>query len=781
MSRKYASFLSFILIVAAVMTGCGGAEVSGEEVSVSNAPPRQAIDWDTYRMAQPQQAADGSQWYLAEYHDDWLTSSDEGYRVSYQGVSASCGNIYYKLQYYSDSDSQAWDYVDLFDAQTGQSFHIALDPAQWGLPEDAWLLDVDMVDDQRAVFLFRSRGKTGSPLSCCTLVSYHLTDGLQNTLDLLPALAEAGITEETELLLDSTKKSFLCDPNGYSYLFWDEQLLVISDAGELLCQMGQDGETMPSYLCKTAVGFPIFTTKNRNDPTAYTYSYRAYDPVAGEMRSLGTSPVMTLRYSCMDDFGDLYYFEGDKIVRWNTLSGQQENIFDCSANDICPNLSSLKVMTVRENGDLVIMDDITQNKNIYVLSPDPPEIDTTLTLDASFFYDPLVESAAARFSMKHPGVRIEYSNADSDDADGWNDFQAYTNRLIDRIVAGDAPDMFIVSAENMQILYEKGALADLSGVIPPETQEQVFGGVWNAGTIDGKLIGLATRINVSSILVSDDIWPYDTWTLEDILTLADHASADTLKGLVPLSGSQPLASDVLEWLALSDLDSSLVDRGSGVCHFDSPQFRRLLEYCKNTPIPEPDPNLQNTAPAQAVRDGEYLAYACSPGSFMDFSFTMSLFPENYHWVGIPTQGESGALSNVGAFLVVSRDTENMNLIREFLPTVYDYDLARQHPRQCLRKDVFREQVFVPGWASTVQFSVGEGRYLIVEGKPDGTSYAEDYIALLDSSVPQPPRDSVIADIVLEEVAPYFAGDKDIDTVIKLIQNRVQLYLYENSP
>ena len=56
---------------------------------------------------------------------------------------------------------------------------------------------------------------------------------------------------------------------------------------------------------------------------------------------------------------------------------------------------------------------------------------------------------------------------------------------------------------------------------------------------------------------------------------------------------------------------------------------------------------------------------------------------------------------------------------------------------------------------------------------------EDYIAVPDSCVPRPSRYITIANIVLEEVEPYFAGVKNMDTVIDIIQNRVQLYLDEN--
>ena len=75
--------------------------------------------------------------------------------------------------------------------------------------------------------------------------------------------------------------------------------------------------------------------------------------------------------------------------------------------------------------------------------------------------------------------------------------------------------------------------------------------------------------------------------------------------------------------------------------------------------------------------------------------------------------------------------------------------------------------------------MGDGTYQSLKCKPDGTSYVEDYIEFMDSCILMPPEDSAIASIVMEETQPYFAGDKNMDTVIGIIQSRVQTYLNEN--
>ena len=100
----------------------------------------------------------------------------------------------------------------------------------------------------------------------------------------------------------------------------------------------------------------------------------------------------------------------------------------------------------------MIMDSITENQNIYVLSSDPPESKRTLTVVSACFGMQMEQTAAALFSMKNSGGHFAFSGVDTDLSGPVTraDSDEYTTNLISRIVAGDSPDMCIV--------YEKGAL-----------------------------------------------------------------------------------------------------------------------------------------------------------------------------------------------------------------------------------------------------------------------------------------------------------------------------------
>ncbi|MBD5529894.1 MAG: extracellular solute-binding protein [Lachnospiraceae bacterium] len=773
---------TFCLLLAAMvlLAGCGvknqetsqGTNQETEQEQNIQEPPRDAVDWSELQLTAAQEASDGTQWRLREFYDDWITypeTYDMKFPFFYNGPR---GEILACTQYVSYGEDGAiydiWHCLDYFDTGTGETFHTRIDSAvyeEWGLLSTANLVQADVIGDKLIACYFCSSEDIGTPRSLCSLVLYHMEDGLQKSLDLLPALTEAGMANRIAFF---SEENVVCDRDGCCYIVLSNKLLVINEKGELLlaADSNMSGNASLSYLCKTPEGLPLFVC---SDLSSRSNSYWIYDHDAGELRSLGQSGYRSQPYGCANIYGDLFYFIENNVVRWDTLTGTLEKIFDCRADSIFSNLSAAKHMTIREDGDLVILDPVTENKCIYVLSPTAAEPERVLTLVGTAYGTPQLEqTAAALFSMKKPGVSIAVSEMDVDN-------------LMNQIVAGDAPDMMIVSAETMQILYEKGMLADLSDAIPAELREQVFDCVWQAGTIDGKLTGLTTSIGAHTMLVSRDVWAQDTWSLEDILTLAENAPEDTLKGLIPRVGYDPSSSSLLYWLALQDIDSSIVDRENNVCHFDCENFRKLLEYCKNTPYPETEYSYNDSSYAEAVMEGEYLASPCTRGmgDLHSFSSQMAIFSEDYHCVGVPTERESGNLVYAAYFLVVNKNSENMDLILEFLPTLYGDEIARKYPQNCLRRDVLRSRVIIPDWDSRPQFSMGEGIYEILPSKPDGTSYVEEYIAFMDSCILSPIKDARVASIVLEEVEPYFAGDKDMDTVIGIIQSRVQMYLNEN--
>jgi hypothetical protein len=50
--------------------------------------------------------------------------------------------------------------------------------------------------------------------------------------------------------------------------------------------------------------------------------------------------------------------------------------------------------------------------------------------------------------------------------------------------------------------------------------------------------------------------------------------------------------------------------------------------------------------------------------------------------------------------------------------------------------------------------------------------------LIDSAIPETKTQRVIYEMLMEEAEGYFSGDKDLESVCKILQNRAELYLKE---
>lgn len=66
------------------------------------------------------------------------------------------------------------------------------------------------------------------------------------------------------------------------------------------------------------------------------------------------------------------------------------------------------------------------------------------------------------------------------------------------------------------------------------------------------------------------------------------------------------------------------------------------------------------------------------------------------------------------------------------------------------------------------------------GMPDGTTWLEEYLDFPENCEPEHRIPRQISSIIFEEVKSYFEWDKSAGDVAKIIHNRVQLYLDENS-
>lgn len=770
------------VMAACLFTGCA-ADNAGDEGTQQQETSKKEFLWQKEEFAEPAALTEGNPVYIVDYQKNLAQEPD----FTYDSNSAeSCAfyndKLYLLSRYYAEESQIAHYYLDTYDLNTKEKWCTELVFDIPTLPH-FFPVDSEITGEGNMVFFYPGYNEEGSAIENYYAVYMNAQGELIDILDIYSALTEFGAELESEKVFPD----IVCDETGFLYVcdVGLPRVGVIDEKGTLIDVFELAGAYDNGAVCsmKSPEGIPIFEASSMSGKKNTLFWYDAEKNAMQVLTDTKYGPVYEYSRS-FNQFGEIYYIQNNNIVLWNTAEGTQERIFDCKSNGLAENSFLLRCFTNGE-GELFLLDFSKDTACLYKFAHMPVEKDCNIRIaDITVWDNEIISAGAASFSRENPTCRIEYESADA--AADWSEFEAYHDRILAELVSGKGPEILIVGGDDMRMLYEKGALADISGVLPKETEEQIFKGVLEAGTIDGKLVGLANLMNMWTLFVSENVWTKDTWTLEEFVDLVEKKEGElecVLEGNYYLKTSDL----VMKHLALMDLyNSPFLDVEKEECHFDSELFKKVLEIAKrygaaNIPGGNIDSNAYEEM-KESLNDGHALAFVdTSINNLNVFSNKMSWLGEDYYCVGFPTNGKSGSYLYCDSFLVVNKEAADMDMIYRYIQYLFDEENQRRAGTDTVRRDILSSFVIYRDWDlnSPWAFSLGDGAYIILEYKQDGTSYLEDYFEYIDSCVPAPFGTQEIKDIISEETEAYFAGEKDLDRTVDVIQKRVQLYLNEN--
>lgn len=166
------------------------------------------------------------------------------------------------------------------------------------------------------------------------------------------------------------------------------------------------------------------------------------------------------------------------------------------------------------------------------------------------------------------------------------------------------------------------------------------------GQIEDSLYGIACDATFSTMLVSDQVWQGDTWSLQDVLGILEQREREgnPVEWYSDSSYGSKGASAMLNDLVLANLGrSSLVDLQAGKCYFDTEAFCRVLELCRRCQqTAQGSADLTEDEIVKRFLEGKILALKAE-GNLMGVSRKLALLEEGIHEVGYPTEGSPGIL------------------------------------------------------------------------------------------------------------------------------------------
>lgn len=746
--RKKASILCLACLLFS-LSACGqtgGSDAAGPSQTDTG---RRNYDWMTedWRYNGDQRA--GEIFYVDKYINGLEYQSGQEYDRRSDRYKCWGSDIYMLSCQWASTDSSGQPICTLncYEDATGEIWHrrIELPDLEEYAGMERHIASFDIQNPQEYVLFVQICAKEETQ---AYLAMHFSPEGtFVGAADLYPAMLAEGMSLRSNMIypnvsVDQDGRYFIISLSG-------EKILVLSGEGGLLTELAWDREdTVSSCAMKTEAGEPVFEQRSIKRAEMRLVMY---DPATGGERVF----TEQLPLSCpmaITEQGILYYGSDGQLYRWDLYTGERGVCFDYREKGLGRNEYELKI-GIGTAGIPVILDPGREKPVICRLGREPGEEEDAIRLVSLVEDSSFICASAILFSQEHAEHPILTLQPEED-------LTSFRSRALADLTDGRGADIYYVSGEDMRILYEKGALADLDQVLKEDTRKVLYEGALSCGVIDGRQIGLAPEAYVNTLMISDELWPGDCWTLEEVLTVMEEHPE-----LTRLMSSRKYTSktETLRLLLLQDLPSSpFLDMNAGTCHFDSPLFVKALEIIGET--------TGDTSQAAAFR--------VSMDDFGEFSRDMSDMGEGFHPVGFPTEEGGGSYWDADTFLVVNAQAEHREWIDAFLVSLFDQSRQRElsHP---IRNDLLDASIFyVEDSADPWQYYIGSGIYYGLCTKPDGTPWTEEYKSILDRAVPRAQNTYSIEKIILEDAAAFLSGKKTADQVAETIQNRVQLYLNE---
>lgn len=521
-----------------------------------------------------------------------------------------------------------------------------------------------------------------------------------------------------------------------------------------------------------------------------------------------------------DDAYDFYYTYNNNIYGYTAKTDTKEKLVDWLACDVDTNNMSGYAM-LSDSRVAALMQDWNTDPTTYQLivlhRVDASEIKEKKVLTLACMYlDWNLRSMIVEYNKTNDEYRInvvDYSEYATDD-----DYNAGVTKLTTEIISGSVPDIFLTSNLPIDKYAAKGVVADLNTFMDGGnglSRDYFVPQVMSALEKDGKLYELPTSFSVQTAYALSSIASqYDTWNVaavQDAMTQLQEGATVFSNGWTK---NMALSN------CLSRNLSAFVDWTTGKCEFDSEAFQQLLAFCNSFPAETSDgdgaiayassadiavDDAMWDSDATRITNGKQLMSTIGMYSFDSYIWNVYAIRDKITFTGYPTEDGSGSSFELQMPMAISSVTKYPDAAWDFVCSIikkmntidennyyYGFPIS-QAAFDAEMTDIMTEQYQLDENGEQVDWDGdGEpdkairGSYETME---NGETVYKDVYALTQEDIDQIlgvinsttsvyDYDQEILDIITDEVAAYFAGDKDVQTTASMIQSRVNLYVQE---
>ena len=628
--------------------------------------------------------------------------------------------------------------------------------------------------------------------------------------------------EDNEDGMSGNLSSFAVDAAGNLYVSDYNNIYVLDAEGNV--QFKLDGSQYNGSLCRlNAQQVGVMWYNYTDDVNAADENGQYFVPIDLETKDWGEKVKLPSNVGSIlpgDDAYDFYYTYNNNIYGYAAKTDTKEKLVDWLACDVDTNNMSGYAM-LSDSRVAALMQDWSTDPTTYQLivlhRVDASEIKEKKVLTLACMYlDWDLRSMIVEYNKTNDEYRInvvDYSEYATDD-----DYNAGVTKLTTEIISGSVPDIFLTSNLPIDKYAAKGVIADLNTFMDGGnglSRDYFVPQVMSALEKDGKLYELPTSFSVQTAYALSSIASqYDTWNVaavQDAMTQLQEGATVFSNGWTKNTALSNCLSRNL---------SAFVDWTTGKCEFDSEAFQQLLAFCNSFPAETSDgdgaiayassadiavDDAMWDSDATRITNGKQLMSTIGMYSFDSYIWNVYAIRDKITFTGYPTEDGSGSSFELQMPMAISSVTKYPDAAWDFVCSIikkmntidennyyYGFPIS-QAAFDAEMTDIMTEQYQLDENGEQVDWDGdGEpdkairGSYETME---NGETVYKDVYALTQEDIDQIlgvisnthsvyDYDQEILDIITDEVAAYFAGDKDVQTTASMIQSRVNLYVQE---
>ena len=442
----------------------------------------------------------------------------------------------------------------------------------------------------------------------------------------------------------------------------------------------------------------------------------------------------------------------------------------------------------------------TSSSTVFLLDRVPDEeVQEKYVLELALKYaNQTVTQRVVRFNRSSDEYRVKISLWNQRDEESQN-YSLGEDLLGQRILSGDVPDIIAISDFSKGSEWATaGSFADMNEMMKKDEsfdQSKVFMNVIQKFESAGKLYTMPVNCYIMTLLAKRSNIPFDGWTPSEYIEYAKGLGDGQY--MMNYGGKMQTLSTLL-----NNSLTRFVNRAEGTCDFDNDDFRAMLEFSASQPD---DFNFYDSLSGDDLmdyqsdrnkmyRDNRVIldsSYIYDVASMLNDEVSVGA-GEEVVFVGYPCYEGNGAVLSASESYAVFNGSQLKDGAWEFVKSAVLSETTGRYGRDSfpISRDAFDKMM--AAYSDQHYFFYYDGGYSGWSGE-DGSSHEDDNSgiqrdvtqsdidrikALIDGSTAMPDIDQKAAEMIMEEVQNYFAGDKPLDETVKVIQSRVGIYLAE---